>query len=186
MAGIRAASRYAKGLTQYAQEVGQTQALYAEMLDLKTTLANSHDLRTFLQSPIFDEKKKQSVLAEVFKSFSPLMQKFIALTVNQGRENILDQIADQFIRLYDAAHKIVTAEVTSAVELDQATLDKIVAKAKESLPADAQVKVENKVDSSLIGGFVLRVGNQQIDTSIKTKVANLKKEFSKNDYIPKY
>ena len=98
----------------------------------------------------------------------------------------MGQIADAFVRQYDNANKIVTAEVTSAVQLDQATLDKIVAQAKQTLDADSSVKIVNKIDSSLIGGFVLRVGNQQIDTSIKSKLATLRKEFSKNEYIPKF
>lgn len=186
MAGLRAANRYAKGLAQFANEAGQSELVYNEMKNIKTILTDSADLRSFLGSPIFDNKKKQTVVNEVFKDFSPTTQKFIGLTINQGRENLLGQIADAFVRQYDHANKIVTAEVTSAVQLDQATLDKIVAQAKQTLDADASIKIVNKIDSSLIGGFVLRVGNQQIDTSIKSKLATLRKEFSKNEYIPKF
>ena len=106
--------------------------------------------------------------------------------VRHGRENILSKIADQFISLYDLANNIVTAEITSAVQLDQNTIDNIVAKAKQTLAANSQVKVENKIDASLIGGFVLKIGNNQVDSSIKTKLATLKKDFSKNEYIPKF
>lgn len=186
MAGFRAANRYAKGLMQYALEANQTDIVYAEMNEIVKIIKASDDLRVFLNSPIIDAKTKEATLAQVFNSFSKVSQTFISLVVRQGRENILSKIAEQFITIYDIMNNIVTAEITSAVELDQPTIDKIVAKAKQGLEPNAQVKVVNKIDTSLIGGFVLKVGNTQIDSSIKTKLASLKKEFLNKDYIPKY
>ena len=186
MAGFRAANRYAKGLMQYALEANQTDLVYAEMNEIVKIIKASDDLRVFLNSPIIDAKTKEATLAQVFNSFSKVSQTFISLVVRQGRENILSKIAEQFITIYDMMNNIVTAEITSAVELDQPTIDKIVAKAKQGLEPNAQVKVVNKIDTSLIGGFVLKVGNTQIDSSIKTKLASLKKEFLNKDYIPKY
>ena len=186
MAGFRAANRYAKGLMQYALDANQTDLVYAEMNEVINVIKKSDDLRIFLNSPILDVKTKETTLAQIFASFSPTSQKFISLVVKQGRENILSKIAEQFITIYDIMNNIVTAEITSAVELDLPTIDKIVAKAKEGLDANAQVKVVNKIDASLIGGFVLKVGNTQVDSSIKTQLATLKKEFLNNDYIPKY
>lgn len=186
MAGFRAANRYAKGLMQYALEANQTDLVYAEMNEIVKIIKASDDLRVFLNSPIIDAKTKEATLAQVFNSFSKVSQTFISLVVRQGRENILSKIAEQFITIYDMMNNIVTAEITSAVELDQPTIDKIVAKAKQGLEPNAQVKVVNKIDASLIGGFVLKVGNTQIDSSIKTKLASLKKEFLNKDYIPKY
>jgi len=186
MAGFRAANRYAKGLMQFALEANQTDLVYAEMNEVVKIIKSSTDLKTFLNSPIIDVKAKEATLTQVFASFSKTSQTFISLVVRQGRENILSKIAEQFITIYDIMNNIVTAEITSAVELDQPMIDKIVAKAKEGLAANAQVKVVNKIDTSLIGGFVLKVGNTQVDSSVKTKLATLKKEFLNNDYIPKY
>lgn len=186
MAGFRAANRYAKGLMQYALEANQTDLVYAEMNEVVKIVKESDDLRIFLNSPILDAKTKEATLAQIFASFSKTSQTFISLVVRQGRENILTKIAEQFITIYDVINNIVIAEITSAVELDQPAVDKIVAKAKEGLDANAQVKVVNKIDASLIGGFVLKVGNTQIDSSIKLRLTSLKKEFLNKDYIPKY
>ena len=186
MAGFRAANRYAKGLMQFALEANQTDLVYAEMNEVVKIIKGSDDLRVFLNSPILDAKTKEATLSQIFAGFSKTSQTFISLVVRQGRENILSKIAEQYITIYDIMNNVVTAEITSAVELDQPTIDKIVAKAKEGLDTNAQVKVINKIDASLIGGFVLKVGNTQIDSSIKTKLASLKKEFLNNDYIPKY
>lgn len=186
MAGFRAANRYAKGLMAFAIDANETNVVYAEMNDVCKIIKESDDLKVFLKSPVIDAKKKDAVLAEIFKSLSKTTRTFISLVVRQGRENILSKIADQFIAIYDQANNIVTAEITSAVQLDQNTIDLIVSKAKQTLVAGSQVKVESKVDASLIGGFVLKIGNNQVDSSIKTKLATLKKDFSKNEYIPKF
>lgn len=186
MAGFRAAQRYAKGLMAFANEANQTDVVYAEMNDVSNAIKENEDLRIFLNSPIIDAKKKEVALKEVFKSLSATTQTFISLIVRQGRENILSKIAEQFIAIYDHSNNIVTAEITSAVQLDQNTIDNIIAKAKQTLAVGSQIKVENKVDASLIGGFVLKIGNNQVDSSIKTKLATLKKDFSKNEYIPKF
>ncbi|WP_313374063.1 ATP synthase F1 subunit delta [Chishuiella sp.] len=179
MAGFRAAQRYAKSLMQFANETNQADVVYAEMNDVCKIIKESDDLKSFLNSPIIEASKKEVVLKEIFKSFSKTTNTFISLVVKQGRENILSKIADQFIANYNLANNIVTAEITSAVQLDQKTIDNIVAKAKQTLAAGSQVNVVNKIDASLIGGFILKIGNTQIDSSIKTKLATLKKDFSK-------
>ena len=126
MAGFRAAHRYAKGLMEFANEANQTDVVYAEMNDVRKVIKENDDLRVFLNSPVIDAKKKEAVLSEIFKSLSKTSQTFISLVVRHGRENILSKIADQFISLYDLANNIVTAEITSAVQLDQNTIDNIV------------------------------------------------------------
>ncbi len=186
MAGFRAAHRYAKGLMLFAQEANQTDTVYAEMNEVVKSIKATPELKTFLNSPVIDAKKKEATLTQVYAQLSPTSKTFISLVVRQGRENILDKIAQQFVAIYDQNNAIVTAEITSAVVLDQTTIDKIVEQSKKGLAPNSQVKVVNKIDSSLIGGFVLKIGNIQIDSSIKTKIASLKQDFSKNEYIPKY
>lgn len=186
MAGFRAANRYAKGLMQYALEANETEVVYAEMNEIINIINKSKDLRVFLSSPVIDVKTKEATLGQIFTSLSKTSRTFISLVVRQGRENILSKIAEQYITIYDMMNNIVTAEITSAVELDQPTVDKIIEKAKQGLEPNAKVKVVSKVDSSLVGGFILKVGNTQIDSSIKAKLATLKKDFLNNDYVPKY
>lgn len=186
MAGFRAARRYAKGLMLFASEANQTEKVYAEMNEVVKSIKNTPELKVFLNSPIIDAKKKEAVLELIYDKLSKTSKTFISLVVRQGRENILDKIAEQFVAIYDYKNAIVTAEITSAVTLDQETIDKIISQTKQSLPENSQIKVVSKIDPSLIGGFVLKIGNHQIDSSIKTKITSLKKDFSKNEYIPKY
>ena len=186
MAVFRGAKRYAKGLMQFAVESGQAKQINEEMIDLKKTIEGSRDLSAFLGSPVFDSKRKAEVAKEIFKGFSPAVQNFIRLVINHGREKGLKEIANQYIDLYNQSNNIRIAEVTTATELNDGLINEIVSKAKESMGANYTFQVESKIDPSLIGGFILRVGDKQIDTSVKNRLNRLKKEFDKNEYIPKF
>lgn len=186
MAGFRAAKRYAKGLMQFATETNQAQQINQEMTDLKNAVSNSRELMNFLNSPVLDSKRKNAVAKEIFKDFSQPSRNFIQLVINQGRGGILKEIAVQFNDLYNKLNNIHKAEVVSAVQLDDAMVQEIVDQARQVMGPDYAYEVENKVDPNLIGGFILRVGDKQVDSSVRSKLVRLKKEFDKNEYIPKF
>lgn len=185
MAGFRAAKRYAKGLMQFATEINQAQQINQEMIDLKNSLNNSRELVQFLNSPVMDSKRKNAIAKEIFKDFSQPAQNFIQLVINQGRGGYLKEIAVQYNYLYNSLNNIRKAEVVSAVQLDDAMVQEIVDQAKQSMGEGYSYEIENKIDPSLIGGFILRVGDKQVDGSVKAKLNRLRKEFDKNEYIPK-
>lgn len=185
MAGIRAAKRYAQGLIQFANESNQAEKVNQEMIDLKKSIEGSRELSVFLASPILDTKKKNIIGAELFKDFSQVTKNFIQLVINQGRGDILGQITEQYTHLYNRQNNISVAEIISAVELDEAMIQEIVSSAKNTLGSDNTFEIDSKVDPDLLGGFILRVGDKQIDSSVRSKLNRLKKEFDKNEYIPK-
>ena len=110
--------------------------------------------------------------------------------INAGcRENEISY--SRFIDGLNKAGVTVNRKMLSELAIDNPkAFSDLVAIAKDALNGKKytpkEVKVENKVDASLIGGFVLKIGNNQVDSSIKTKLATLKKDFSKNEYIPKF
>lgn len=185
MAGFRAGKRYAKGLLDFALETGKAEEINQEMKELKSAIQSNRELAQFFSSPVLDAKKKNLIAKEIFKDFSPIAQNFIQLVITHRREIHLRDIASQYSILYNKLNKIHKAEVTSAVQLDEAMVQEIVNQAKEMMGANYTYEIENKVDPSLIGGFILRVGDKQIDSSISSKLTRLKKEFDKNEYIPK-
>ncbi len=186
MAGIRAAKRYAKGLMQFVLETNQAEKVNQEMIDLKNSINGSRELSNFLASPVLDAKRKVTISKELFKSFSPVVQNFIELVINHGRGDILKEIAAQYTVQYNKNNNITTAEFISAVPFDSEMVNSIVSKAKEKLGDNSTINVETKINPELIGGFILRVGDKQIDTSIREKLNRLKKDFDKNDYIAKF
>lgn len=186
MAGFRAAKRYAKGLMQFAAEINQASQINQEMVDLKNALNDSRELTQFLNSPVLDAKRKNVIAKEIFKDFSQPTQNFIQLVINQGRGSGLKDIAIQFNELFNKLNNIRKAEVVSAVKLDDSMVQQIVDQAKQTMGAEYSYEIENRVDPNLIGGFILRVGDKQVDSSVRSKLNRLKQEFDKNEYIPKF
>lgn len=185
MAHYRVAKRYAKGFMDFLANTGKEETVMKEMQQMHDLMIENRDLRNFFGTPVLDYKKKTEIMKNVFANFSEETKTFLALIIKQGRSKAIGSIATEFINLYKSKHGIRSAVITSAQPLSKEQVDAIVNKAKESLPADATVEIENKIDPDLIGGFILRLDDQQFDASIKTKLNNIRKEFDSKHYIPK-
>ncbi len=184
-ASSRAAKRYAKGLMLFAQESHKEDEVYKEMDNVYKLVKESRDLRNFLNTPILDAKKKKAIAKEVFKGFSDVTIKFVDLLINHKRAGILGASANEYMTLYDEQKRIEAVYITTAVEISEDTIQKILQKIK-GLTGDRQLKVKTKIDESLIGGFIVQVGDKQIDNSIKAQLYGLTQEFSENHYIPRF
>ncbi len=171
------ASRYAKSLIDLAQEQGHLDAVKADMDGVIAVLKSNSELQAILKNPIMSGDKKRNILAALFEGkINPTILSFFYILVNKGRATILLDIAQEFIREYNEVKGIVKATVTSAVPLSKDNLVALQdAIAKE---INATVVLSNPVDPSLIGGFIVRVGDRQIDASIEGKLNKLEKHFA--------
>lgn len=186
MAQYRVAKRYAKGLMQFlSNDTDKEKHIVGEMKQITKLLDSNRDLKNFFNSPILDYKKKTSVTKEVFSSFSEETITFLSLIIKQGRSEAIGAIAKEFINQYGIKHNIKKATIISAQELEPSQLETIVKKVKEILPENTTIEVESKINKELVGGFVLRIDDKQIDASLKTRLQNIKKEFDSKHYIPK-
>ncbi|HPF10010.1 MAG TPA: ATP synthase F1 subunit delta [Flavobacteriaceae bacterium] len=179
MSGTRAAIRYANAVLQNAGETASVKALFDDMQTVKSTLQESKELRTVLKSPIIKAEDKKAILMEVFQGQSEGTKSLIGLLSQNQRANILGQVADSFIHLYNEAQGVKVAKVITAVPLS-GDLEKQVLAKVESLTGSKKVTLENEVDQTIIGGFILRVGDMQYNASIANQLGNLKREFSKS------
>lgn len=171
------ASRYAKSLLDLAVEKGQLDAVYADMLQVKEVAAGSKDFVTFLNSPIIKTDKKTAVLNTLFEGkLSDLTLKFLILVASKRRESVIPEMASAFIDQYKAHKNILTAVVTSANGLDAATRQKALDLVKSQM--EGEIELVEKTDASLIGGFILKIGDKQIDRSVSRQLTNLKKELT--------
>lgn len=179
MKGSLAAKRYAKSLLALALEQGNVDAVHGDMKLVGQAVSDSRELKSFLISPIVKSEKKVEILAEIFKGkITDLTNQFIKLVTEKGREALLPTIAVAFEEAYRAHKNISTVEVTSAIALTEEQKKRILAIAAKQGAANAEV-IE-KVDPSLIGGFVMRMGDKQIDASISNRINTLKQELIKN------
>lgn len=180
-----AARRYAKSLIGLSQEKNILEKVYSDMVLINGTIAANHDLHLLLNSPVVNTDKKQLILSELFgKKVSELTNVFLQLISSKKRESLVLQITSSFINQYKELKNIVVAEVTSAVTLDKKQLDSIINLLSND--KNNSYEVVEKIDPEIIGGFKLRVGDQQIDASISKELRELKKAFNDNPYIVEY
>jgi len=177
MSEITVAIRYAKSLIDLAVEQKALEAVNADMEFFVRTIKANSELKAVLENPIIYHDKKISVLDAIFGGkVSPVTIAFFKLMVNKNRAEVLYPAALEFINQYDVINNITQATVVSAAELSEANKKTIIAEIEAS--TKGTVILTAKVDPALIGGFILTVGDRQVDTSISSSLTKLKKEFS--------
>ena len=145
---------------------------------IKNTFYNNIDLKYMVESRVIKNSIKLSSLNLIFKELSSLSLSLIKVLYDNNRINLLDIIAIKYIERYKEFKGIQSATVTTAIplndELENQVLETI------SKLTNKKTTLINKVDQSLIGGFVLRVGDIEYNASFKNKLKNIKQEFNKN------
>jgi len=175
----KVAKRYAQGLLDFTQETGNTNSVFTEMGDLVKTISNSRELQNFFMSPIIDTKKKLSVAAEIFQNFSPVAKNIIQLVIKHGRESQLQNIAQEYINKVEDMNGVQRITLTSATQLSEENINNIL-KSTNLVNHDNKFDVKPIINADILGGYILRVGDQQIDASVRSKLSRLKKEFQLN------
>jgi F-type H+-transporting ATPase subunit delta len=178
MAGARAAIRYAKAVLSLASDKNATEVVNNDMKLMAKTIAESKDLSDMLQSPVVSSSIKKSVLLEVFKNSNEITSNLIDTLITNKRLPLLGEVALKYNILYDELTGTQIAQVTTAIPLTDDLKVKVLAKVKELTGKDVEVK--NMIDESILGGFILRVGDIQYNASIANKLNKLKREFTLN------
>ncbi|MGE3143840.1 MAG: F0F1 ATP synthase subunit delta [Hyphomonadaceae bacterium] len=173
-AGAEAAERYAQAAFELALDAQALETVEADFAALDAAFAGSADLRAAAASPLIDPEEKTRALVAVAEKIglSPLGRNIVGAVSKNRRAAALPQIARAFrarLARYRGARQ---AEIISAKPLAEAERQSILAALEKSL--GAKVEAEARVDESLIGGFIVRVGSRQFDASIKSKLASLK------------
>ncbi|KFF01559.1 ATP synthase F1 subunit delta [Chryseobacterium luteum] len=175
----KVAKRYAQGLLDFTNETGQTAAVFSEMKDVKKIMSQSADLNKFFLTPYIDAKKKIEVADQIFKDFSVSSQNLIRLVIRHGRENQLKNIAQEFINKVEDINGVQRITLTTATQLSKENLDQIL-RSTNLVKEGSNFDLNLNVKPEILGGYILRVGDQQIDTSVKTKLNQVKKDFQLN------
>ncbi|TXG37121.1 ATP synthase F1 subunit delta [Seonamhaeicola maritimus] len=178
MSGTRAAIRYAKAILSLASDQKSADAVNKDMKLIAATIADSKELSDTLQSPVISSTIKKAVLLEVFKKSNNATISLIETLINNNRIDLLGTVAVKYNQLFDQSKGIELATVTTAVAITDALKKKVLAKAKEL--TGKEIEVENIVDESILGGFILRIGDVQYNASIANQLNKLKREFTLN------
>lgn len=169
----KVAVRYAKAFYESCLEQNKLEEARTDMEYIGKTIAQVPEFKSLLDNPVVKPSKKADALTAVLNGkVSELTINFVKLIVSNKREGQLDSIARNFLYRYKKANGIAEVIITSAREMEKSAIDKVVSVVESSLKIKAEL--EQKQDPSLIGGFVLRVDDVQFDSSIATKLKNIK------------
>ena len=183
MSVTKIASRYAKSLIDLASEAGKLETIYGDITGFKEAIGN-RDLYLLVKSPIIKADKKQSIFKAIFGGKADeLTIAFFDIMIKKGREQYLPEIADQVITQYNVLKGVTSATVITATELTTEHSEAIKKQLATMGVSGGRIELETKIDPSIIGGFILEVGDKLYDASVKSKLAGLKKEILDNSHI---
>ncbi|AKP66377.1 ATP synthase F1 subunit delta [Companilactobacillus ginsenosidimutans] len=165
--------RYSKALYEVADEQNSLDEVLEDLKALKTVYVENPSLSLALAGRQISRDDKLKIMKTLSSQFGELMQDFMSMLLDRGRLDCVEEIADEFIKKCDDAHGIVEVTVTSTIELSAEQTDKLESVVEKRFSVN-QVNLTKIVDPSIIGGVIIRVGDQVIDGSVLKKYTNIK------------
>ena len=173
MKGTLVASRYAKSLLDLSIEQNSIEKVNNDMIELSGICAESKDFVNLLNNPVIHASKKADVFKALFNGkMETISLDFLTLITKNSRASILPAIAESFTKQYKQYKGIVDVIITSAEKLDEQTKAKILDKVKSSVKGE--ILLVEKIDPSILGGFIVNIEDKQIDSSVASQLTNLK------------
>ncbi|SFJ55267.1 F-type H+-transporting ATPase subunit delta [Terrisporobacter glycolicus] len=171
------ANRYAEALFQLSEDENITKEIYNELHDVVETVKNNKDLDNVLRSPLVAKIEKVKLIESLFNNkINNNLKNFLKILVEKGRISSLKSIELTFKQLLNDKNNIIEGTVISAIPLTDEKVKEL--EGKLSKKYNKNVTLENKVDQSILGGVLVRLGNTQIDGSVKTRLDNIKDQLS--------
>ena len=166
--------RYANALFQLASEAKSIDKIGADLAAFKAAIDSSADLRRLVASPVFTAADQVAAVGAICAEagIAGAALNFIKLVAKNRRLPALTEMIRVYAMLVADAKGEVQAEVTSADQLSEAQIKDLKAALKASIGRD--VLLSTRVDDSILGGLIVKVGSRMMDNSLKTKLQNLK------------
>ncbi|MEQ9402582.1 MAG: ATP synthase F1 subunit delta [Cyclobacteriaceae bacterium] len=173
MSASRIASRYAKPILELARDKKVLENVKEDMESFTTLCRENRDFSLMLKSPIIPHIRKAEILSKVFKGkVNELTLQAFDLITRKSRESLLNDIAVEFLHLYNMEKGMQEVSITSSIELD-AEQRKDFEELSRKITGKEPI-LQEKVDPSIIGGYLLKVGDRQIDQSVSGQLKNIK------------
>ena len=171
------ANRYAEALFQLSEEENITKEIYNELHDVVEVIKNNKELDNVLKSPLVAKNEKTQLIEALFNNkINNDLKNFLKILVEKGRISSLKSIKLTFKELLNDKHNIIEGTVISAIALTEKQVKEL--EEKLSKKYNKNVTLENEVDQSILGGVLVRLGNTQIDGSVKTRLNNIKDQLT--------
>jgi F-type H+-transporting ATPase subunit delta len=183
MKNLAIARRYAKALLLIGKEDGQAETYREELEGVVGLISGQKELEAAITNPLYDTESRKRVLGAVIEKLelSDVMRAFLLLLFDKNRIGHLESINEFYQMLADELKGVARADLVSATELPDETVDKIRTALAERTGKD--VVLEVKQDPSLIGGIVTRIGDLVLDGSVKTQLLNMRESLKRGESV---
>jgi F-type H+-transporting ATPase subunit delta len=171
----RAAIRYAKAIYEIADEENFIKEIFNDMIRINKLNRDSFDFKNLLSNSIIDNFDKKKAILSLLEKKNSITEKLLDLLIHNKRVAIITDIASCFIQMYNKNNNIKEAIVITASPIDKDLEKKILSQIK--IPAAKSITLTNLIDSSIIGGFIIRYDGKEYNASIKQNLKNLKTEL---------
>lgn len=165
--------RYARALLKSANESKLEDQVYGEMQTLAQSYIRVPELRFTIDNPMLPKVRKEEILLAACggKEVSKLTARFISLVLKEGREKVMQFMANSYVTLYRKQKKITRGRLITATAVSAATEDKM--RQMVERKTQGTVEFQTEVNPDLIGGFILEYGTYRMDASVQTQLRNI-------------
>jgi F-type H+-transporting ATPase subunit delta len=178
MSNYRVAVRYSKSLISLAKEQNKLEKVKTDIDLFNKLCIEARPFLNFLKNPIISNYKKLDVLQKLFENrIDELSYKFIEIVTRKNREDILPEITEEFLKEYRTFKNIEIVAITTPIELDEDLKNEFISLTRKIIGKEKKVEIKEEVNEDLLGGYILRIGDKQIDDSVSSKLRDLKKKL---------
>ncbi len=176
-------NRYAKSVIELAQENGVLEEIIENAKFFKE-VAKNRDFLNLLRNPVYKPATKLKVFSALFQNrVNKIFYRFIELVVRKNREGLLPLIMDEILIQYKSMQKITDIELTTASEMPDEFITELKNVLKKSSLIDESMEINTHIDKSILGGFIIRIDDKLIDSSVKSKLKAIEKNIIESKYI---
>ena len=172
----RAAIRYARAIYEIADEEKLVEEVFNDMIRISKLNRDSFDFKNLLSNSIIDNIDKKKAILSLIEKNNSITEKLLDLLIHNKRVAIISDISSSFIQLYNKHNNIKEAVVITASPINKNLENQILSQIK--IPEAKSITLTNLVDSSIIGGFIIRYDGKEYNASIKQNLQNLKTELT--------
>ena len=170
--------RYARALLKSATEAKIEDTIYAEMQSLARNFVDVPQLRFTIDNPMLQKEKKESILlTAVGSNPSELTKAFVRLVLKEGRESMIQFMANSYITLYRQQKNVIRGKLITAVAVAPETEQRMRQMVEQK--TNGNVEFETEVNPEIIGGFILEYDTYRMDASVQSKLRTILSELKK-------
>lgn len=171
------ASRYAEALFELADEENKTSEIYSEIESINNIILENKNLFDVLRSPFIARKDKKNVINSIFSEMvSNYSKNLLMVLIDNGRTTEFSSIVLSYKEMLNNKNNLSEGIVITAIPLSQEKMSEL--EEKISARYNKSIKLTNKIDENILGGVLIRIGNEEIDGTIKTRLDGLKEQLS--------